>query len=72
MDTAEAIASTAEWEDIDLVVIASRRPSELSGLLLGSVAHNVIHRMSRPVLLASRARSADGFAGAHSSGLEHR
>jgi Universal stress protein family len=60
-DTAEAIASTVDEEkSIDLVVSASRRPSELSGMLLGSVAHNEIHRMSRPVLLASRVRTANG------------
>jgi nucleotide-binding universal stress UspA family protein len=71
-DMAEAIASTAEWENIDLVVIASRRPSELSGLLLGSVAHRVIHRLSRPVLLASRVRTGALLAGRYSSDPEHR
>jgi nucleotide-binding universal stress UspA family protein len=71
-DTAEAIASISESENIDLVVIASRRPSELSGLLLGSVAHSVIHRLSRPVLLASRVRAAKGFAGTRTSNPEHR
>jgi nucleotide-binding universal stress UspA family protein len=52
--TVEAIAETAERDGADLVVVASRRPSELSGLLLGSVAHGLIHRLSTPVLMASR------------------
>jgi nucleotide-binding universal stress UspA family protein len=55
----EAIASVAERLDADLVVIASRRPSDLSGLLLGSVAHGLIHRLSRPVLLASRVPASE-------------
>jgi nucleotide-binding universal stress UspA family protein len=69
---AEAIASISEWEDIDLVVIASRRPSELSGLLLGSVAHRVIHRLSRPVLLASRVGAEEGAASTRALDPEHR
>lgn len=48
------IAEVAGRDGADLVVIASRRPSELSGLLLGSVAHDLIHRLSTPVLLVSR------------------
>ena len=52
--TVDAIAAASERDGADLVVIASRRPSELSGLLLGSVAHGLIHRLSTPVLLASR------------------
>jgi nucleotide-binding universal stress UspA family protein len=50
----DAIAGASERDGADLIVIASRRPSELSGLLLGSVAHGLIHRLSKPVLLASR------------------
>src|SRR5438552_3614442 len=42
--TVDAIAAASERDGADLVVIASRRPSELSGLLLGSVAHGLIHR----------------------------
>ena len=53
-DSVDAIAAASERDGADLVVIASRRPSELSGLLLGSVAHGLIHRLSTPVLLASR------------------
>jgi len=68
----DAIASVAEQEDADLVVIASRRPSELNGLLLGSVAHGVIHRLSRPVLLASRVSARERAGGNGSTRLEPR
>jgi nucleotide-binding universal stress UspA family protein len=61
--TVNAIAAVSEQERVDLVVLASRRPSELSGLLLGSVAHGVVHRLSRPVLLASRVRATAQVSG---------
>jgi nucleotide-binding universal stress UspA family protein len=51
------IVAAAEGLGADLVVLASRRPSEISGLLVGSVAHQVIHRLQCPVLLAGRSRS---------------
>jgi len=53
---AAAIVAAAERHDAGLVVLGSRRPSHLGGLVLGSVAHEVIHRLHRPVLLARRAR----------------
>jgi len=52
-------AAAAEW-DADLVVLGSRRPTDLGGLLLGSVAHDLVRRTDRPVLLAERARVAAG------------
>jgi len=64
------VAEARRW-DADLVVLASRRPSDVRGLLLGSVAHAVIHRLDRPVLLAGR-RPLDEVAaarwGAHTAG----
>jgi nucleotide-binding universal stress UspA family protein len=52
----EAIVAAARDQHATLVVLGSRRPSHLEGLLLGSVAHRVVHRLHCPVLLASRAR----------------
>lgn len=49
---AEGIVETADRWGADLIVLGSRRPTGFSGLLLGSVAHQVIHRTRRPVLLA--------------------
>jgi nucleotide-binding universal stress UspA family protein len=54
---AGAIVAAAGRHDADLVVLGSRRPSHLGGLVLGSVAHEVIHRLRRPVLLARRVRA---------------
>lgn len=65
---AATIVAVAERWGADLVVLASRRPSGLSGLLLGSVAHQVIHGLHRPVLLAGRKSGAAPAAvcwGAH-------
>ena len=53
------IVSAAERHCADLVVLGSRRPSHLGGLVLGSVAHEAIHRLRCPVLLAHRVRSAE-------------
>ncbi len=62
----QAIAETSEREGADLVVLGSRRPSDLNGLLLGSVAHGLIHRLGKPVLwlgaCASARRSAEEAA----------
>ncbi|HXM58008.1 MAG TPA: universal stress protein [Candidatus Dormibacteraeota bacterium] len=51
---AAAVVEAAEQVGADLVVLGSRRPSGLGGLLLGSVAHEVVHRLRCPVLLARR------------------
>lgn len=51
---AAGIADTAERIDADLVVLGSRRPSAFGELVGGSVAHSVVHRLRRPVLLARR------------------
>jgi nucleotide-binding universal stress UspA family protein len=55
---AAAIVAAAERHEASLVVLGSRRPSHLDGLVLGSVGHEVIHRLRRPVLLGRRARVA--------------
>jgi len=51
---ANGIVLAAERHAADLVVLGSRRPSHLDGLLMGSVAHETIHRLRCPVLLAHR------------------
>lgn len=53
--TAAAIARTADDLDADLVVLGSRRPGNVEALLLGSVAHGVIARTRRTVLVATGA-----------------
>ena len=53
------IVSAADRHGADLVVLGSRRPSHVDGLVLGSVAHEVIHRLRCPVLLARRVRAAE-------------
>ena len=50
--TGDAIARTADELDADLIVLGSRRPGNVEALLLGSVAHAVIARTRRAVLLA--------------------
>ncbi|HSR24051.1 MAG TPA: universal stress protein [Candidatus Eisenbacteria bacterium] len=56
---ATGIVTAAERHGVDLVVLGSRRPSDLGGLLLGSVAHDVVRRLRCPVLLARRAGAAE-------------
>jgi nucleotide-binding universal stress UspA family protein len=56
---ANGIVKAAAFHRADLVVLGSRRPSHLSGLVLGSVAHETIHRLRCPVLLAHRVRSVE-------------
>jgi nucleotide-binding universal stress UspA family protein len=57
------LVATAERIGADLVVLGSRRPSELGGLLLGSTAHDVIHRLRCPVLLGRHSRAHLGGRG---------
>jgi len=53
---AEEIAAVAREVDPDLVVLGSRGRSDLGGLLLGSVSHEVLERASCPVLLVRAGR----------------
>ena len=50
--TARAILDACTDEDIDLVVMGSRGLSEWGRLLMGSVAHKVVHLAHVPVLVA--------------------
>lgn len=52
--TARTIAEVAEEFDSDLIVIGSRRLSDLAGFISGSVSHEVAHVAAQPVLVAAR------------------
>lgn len=45
------IARVVEIEKIDLVVMGSRGVSDFEGLFLGSVAHQVLHKVNCPVFI---------------------
>jgi nucleotide-binding universal stress UspA family protein len=55
---AAAIAAAAAEHGADLVVLGSRGRSDLGGLLLGSVGHEVLARVSCPALLVRAGRQA--------------
>ena len=46
------IPEVARIEKIDLIVMGSRGVSDFTGLILGSVAHQVLHRADCPVFIA--------------------
>ena len=48
---AHEIMEVAEREDAGLIVMGSRGMSDWEGLLVGSVAHKVVHLSSVPVLI---------------------
>ncbi len=50
-DTGRMIVQAAEEQGAELIVIGSRGHSEIPSLLLGSVAHKVLHFADRPVLI---------------------
>jgi nucleotide-binding universal stress UspA family protein len=48
---AKEIVADADEVDAGVIVMGSRGRSDLAGLVLGSVAHKVIHMSNRPVLV---------------------
>jgi nucleotide-binding universal stress UspA family protein len=50
-DTGQAIVQAAVERGAELIVIGSRGHSEIPSILLGSVAHKVVHLADRPVLV---------------------
>lgn len=53
----QRIAEAADDWNADLIVMGSRRVTDLGGLIVGSIAHGVIRQTQRPVLLAERPRA---------------
>jgi nucleotide-binding universal stress UspA family protein len=49
---AKIIVEVARDREAGVIVVGSRGRGDLSALLLGSVAHKVIHLADRPVLVA--------------------
>ncbi len=47
----EKICDVARIEKCELIIMGSRGRSDLAGLLLGSVAHRVLHQAPCPVLI---------------------
>jgi nucleotide-binding universal stress UspA family protein len=54
VDVGRTIAEEATTYGADLVVVGSRRPGSLEGVLMGSTARSVVHCGDRPVLIAAR------------------
>ncbi|MBO8127876.1 MAG: universal stress protein [Peptococcaceae bacterium] len=50
-DPAERVCRFAENRNYDLVVVGTRGLKGFEGLVLGSVAHKIIHRCKMPVML---------------------
>jgi nucleotide-binding universal stress UspA family protein len=50
--TAQAILEACAEDDVDLIVMGSRGLSEWGRLLMGSVAHKIVHLTRVPVLIA--------------------
>ena len=48
---AREICDVADELDADLIVLGSRGLTDLEGLVVGSVAHKVLHLTTRPVLV---------------------
>jgi nucleotide-binding universal stress UspA family protein len=48
---AQEIVDLAKQHDVGVIVMGSRGRSDLTGLVLGSTAHKVIHLTDRPVLV---------------------
>ena len=52
---AEKIVSVAKQESCEMIIMGSRGRSDLQGLILGSVAHRVLHSAPCPVLVIREA-----------------
>lgn len=48
---AEAIAEAAKAEEVELVALGSRGRTLIGGVLIGSVAHRLVHICAKPILI---------------------
>lgn len=48
---AEAIAAAAKAADVELVALGSRGRTLIGGVLIGSVAHRLVHICNKPILI---------------------
>ncbi len=48
---AEAIAKAARAPDVELIVVGSRGRTLIGGVLIGSVAHRLVHICDKPILI---------------------
>ena len=48
---AEAIAEAAKADDVELVALGSRGRTLIGGVLIGSVAHRLVHICAQPILI---------------------
>lgn len=53
-DTVEAILDYAEKKGFELIIMGTRGPSSLKGLMYGSLAHSVLNKSEIPVLLIKK------------------
>lgn len=53
-DIPDKIVEYAREGDFNLIIMGTKGPSDLKGLVLGSVAHQVVHLSDRPVLLVKK------------------
>jgi nucleotide-binding universal stress UspA family protein len=56
---AEALATLAEERDARVIVVGTRGESPLTGALLGSTPHKLLHLAGRPVLVVPLVEHAD-------------
>ena len=57
----ETIEQVAAEQGADLLVVGSRRLSDMGGLVLGSVTHRLLHASDRPLLVAGRRARVRAF-----------
>jgi nucleotide-binding universal stress UspA family protein len=52
---AEALLKVAERTGADIIAVGTRGESQLTGLLLGSTPHHLVHRATMPLLVVPQA-----------------
>jgi nucleotide-binding universal stress UspA family protein len=70
-EAADVIAQTAEIENVNEVVMGSRGMNQWQGVVVGSVAYKVIHRVSVPITIVGTPTQGEPLPAATTEGL-HR